>query len=396
MHPVFITIIGSIFIFCLAIVKLLIFGGEKRYLNLLLCIAMVGIIWYGVIYVLTNSGRIKDYPILFNKGLPLYYLIAPCFFLYIRGRLYPAHAAFSSKHLLHLIIIVPALISIVPYNFADAATQQWVVNQIYNNVSFAFSDNEYIVPSWHWFTFPLSALLYTLLQLRLAILAAKAKTHSKITMSWILTFTVICSVIFLGILALNGIVRENFSDVWRILNVGNLVLFLGLILLALSGSFFVNPAFIFGFVRAMPDGLSPAGEGRSTRLKIGAEFQENRVKMYDHDLIVKVEKYIMQDQVFRKTGLTVSDLASMLEIPNHKLSDLFNNHYKLNFNAYINNLRVQYIKDRLEVGEWKQFTLEAIAQEAGFSSRNSFSLAFKRTTGLTPSNYLALLKDKAA
>jgi AraC-like DNA-binding protein len=193
-------------------------------------------------------------------------------------------------------------------------------------------------------------------------------------------------------LAVNISVLANFDDAWCIMKSGNLVLFLGIVLLLLSGSFFLSPALIFGFVRVKP-------KNRARTIEAGryeGDNDGNRLKMYDNVLIARVEKYIVQDQVFRKTGLTVSDLASMLEIPNHKLSDLFNNHYKLNFNTYINNLRVQYIKDRLEAGEWKQFTLEAIAQEAGFSSRNSFSLAFKRITGLTPSNYLNALKDKAA
>jgi AraC-like DNA-binding protein len=392
LHPVFITIIGSIFILCLAIVKLLIYGRERQYLNLLLCFAIFGVIWYGFIYVLTNSGLIRDYPILFNKGLPVYYLIAPCFFLYIRGSLDSAHASFKPKHLLHLLIIIPALVSIMPYTFADAATRQWVVNQIHSNVGFAFSNNKYIVHNWHWTTFPLSALLYTLLQFRLAVLSAKAKKLPKRTTDWILAFSIICGIIFFGMLAVNISVLANFDDAWCIMKSGNLVLFLGIVLLLLSGSFFLSPALIFGFVRVKP-------KNRARTIEAGhyeGDNDGNRLKMYDNVLIARVEKYIVQDQVFRKTGLTVSDLASMLEIPNHKLSDLFNNHYKLNFNTYINNLRVQYIKDRLEAGEWKQFTLEAIAQEAGFSSRNSFSLAFKRITGLTPSNYLNALKDKAA
>nr|WP_121270620.1 AraC family transcriptional regulator [Pedobacter schmidteae] len=281
----------------------------------------------------------------------------------------------------------------MPYSLADAATQQWVVNQIESNVAFAFSNNKYIVPNWHWFTFPLSALVFTLLQFRLAILAAKTRQYEKKTHTWIFSFTIICGMIFFGMLAVNLNVLANFDDTWRILKSGKLVLFIGLALLMLSGSFFLSPALIFGFVRIKPKGYTKA-EARLSRQE--NESDESRVKLYDSALVARVEAYIRQTQVFRKAGLTVSDLASLLEVPNHKLSDLFNNHYKLNFNTYINNMRVHYVKDRLEAGEWKQFTLEAIAQDAGFSSRNTFSVAFKRTTGITPSNYLTALKDKAA
>lgn len=372
----------------------MVFGRERLYLNILLSIAIFAVIWYCLIYLLTNSGLIKEFPLLFNKGLPLYYLIAPCFFLYVRGSLQPVYATFRSKDLLHLILIIPALISIIPYSFANAATQQWVVNQIQSNVSFAFSSNRYIVPSWHWFTFPFSALLYTLLQLRLTISSAKTKQYEKTTINGILSFTIICGFIFFGMLAVNLNVLANFNDTWRILKSGKIVLFVGMGLLMLSGSFFLSPALIFGFVRVKPKNHSQTGEVRTNGLQ--GEPHDTRVRMYDSTLITRVEKYVMQTQVFRKAGLTVSDLAFMLEIPNHKLSDLFNNHYKLNFNTYINNLRVYYVKDRIDAGDWKQFTLEAIAHDAGFSSRNTFLLAFKRIMGVTPSNYLTSLKDHAA
>ncbi len=375
--------------------KLLLFGKEKRYLNVLLSLGIFGVIWYCFIYLLTNSGLIREYPIFFNKGLPLYYLIAPCFFLYIRGSLYTTHAHFRFRHLWHLIIIVPALVSIAPYNLADSPVQQWVVDHIESDVSFAFSDNRYIVPRWHWFTFPLSALIYTMVQLRLTVQSIKSRQHEKKTMTWVLAFTLICGSIFLGMMVVNVNVLANLQNTWQILQSGKIVLFLSLIFLVLSGSFYLSPTFVFGFIQAKSMDLKTKS-ARSARLIKPGEFSETRIKIYDHTLIAKVEEYLIRAQAFKKAGLTVSDVASILEIPNHKLSDLFNNHYRLNFNTYINNLRVLYIKERLDAGEWKQFTLEAIAHEAGFSSRNTFLLAFKKTMGITPSNYLTALKEKAA
>jgi len=46
-------------------------------------------------------------------------------------------------------------------------------------------------------------------------------------------------------------------------------------------------------------------------------------------------------------------------------------------------------------GEWKQKTLEAIASEAGFNNRNTFTAAFKKETGKSPSEYLKEVKSLA-
>jgi len=43
-------------------------------------------------------------------------------------------------------------------------------------------------------------------------------------------------------------------------------------------------------------------------------------------------------------------------------------------------------------GEWKYKTLEAIASEAGFNNRNTFTAAFKKETGQSPSEFLKRIK----
>jgi AraC-like DNA-binding protein len=43
-------------------------------------------------------------------------------------------------------------------------------------------------------------------------------------------------------------------------------------------------------------------------------------------------------------------------------------------------------------GEWERKTLEAIASEAGFNNRNTFTTAFKKETGLSPFEYLKEVK----
>ncbi|MET0572850.1 MAG: hypothetical protein ABWZ79_15605, partial [Pedobacter agri] len=145
MHPIFLIVIGAIFIFFVVISQLIIYHDNKGYLNLLLAITILGIIWYGMIFLLTNSGNLKDYPMLYNKGLPLYYLMAPCLFLYFRGSLFPQHSAYQRVHLLHLTPALPALISIIPYNLLSRSEQRRVVEQIVNDISLLFNPSPYIV-----------------------------------------------------------------------------------------------------------------------------------------------------------------------------------------------------------------------------------------------------------
>jgi len=169
-----------------------------------------------------------------------------------------------------------------------------------------------------------------------------------------------------------------------------LILALSLTLLLLSLSFFLNPEIIFGSAIKTGEHNQPA---TYTPILSEPQFPEKRKnKPADEKLIEQVEHHVIENQIFKQIGLTMSGLASQMEVPNHKLSELFNNHYQSNFNTYINNLRIQYVKQRLDKGDWKQYTLEAIALEAGFSSRNTFFVAFKKVMDKSPSAYLAVLK----
>jgi AraC-like DNA-binding protein len=54
---------------------------------------------------------------------------------------------------------------------------------------------------------------------------------------------------------------------------------------------------------------------------------------------------------------------------------------------FIKQKRIQYCVQKLDAGDWKNFKVEAIARECGFNNRNSFTNAFKKFKGVSPSEY---------
>jgi AraC-like DNA-binding protein len=83
-------------------------------------------------------------------------------------------------------------------------------------------------------------------------------------------------------------------------------------------------------------------------------------------------------------------LRTMVEetgIPRHHLSELLNEAYGMHFNDFVNQHRIAYVIEHFDRPAWTQLTLEGIGAEAGFNSRNTFIRAFKKVTGMTPSEY---------
>jgi len=101
-----------------------------------------------------------------------------------------------------------------------------------------------------------------------------------------------------------------------------------------------------------------------------------------------VKDYLETNQPFLQHRYSLKDLAEGTNIPLHHLSAFINKHYGINFNDFINGFRVQYCKQKILNRECEQKKLEAIAQESGFSNRNTFTSAFKKVTGVNPSEFL--------
>ena len=72
----------------------------------------------------------------------------------------------------------------------------------------------------------------------------------------------------------------------------------------------------------------------------------------------------------------------------HTLSYLFNQHLNRNYYDYINDYRIEEFKRLINEDEYSKYTLSALAELCGFSSRASFFRYFKKTTGITPNEYI--------
>jgi AraC-like DNA-binding protein len=127
-------------------------------------------------------------------------------------------------------------------------------------------------------------------------------------------------------------------------------------------------------------------ESTSSYLDLVDESSLNRIEALLNPLMEK-------EKVFLNPNLKVSDLSEATGFGPHKLAAYFNKRCGLTFNDYINNQRVQYCAIKLESGEYKSKTLEALSSESGFQSRSTFIRAFKKCKGLTPSEFVQSVKQ---
>jgi hypothetical protein len=116
----------------------------------------------------------------------------------------------------------------------------------------------------------------------------------------------------------------------------------------------------------------------------------------------KTESLLLEKlQNFEKTedcidpNISLQNLAKKLETNTKYLSEAINTHKQKNFNAYINELRINYIINKLKDKPiYRSYKIKYLAEESGFSTHSAFTAVFKSVTGMSPASYIQLLKEK--
>ncbi|MCK8523625.1 helix-turn-helix domain-containing protein [Aquimarina sp. D1M17] len=105
-------------------------------------------------------------------------------------------------------------------------------------------------------------------------------------------------------------------------------------------------------------------------------------------------KSFEEKQLFLKKNISVTSLAKDIKTNTKYLSKVINHYKQKNFANYINDLRIQYAVEKLKTDKTlKHYTIQSIAEEMGFNTAESFSSAFKKTTGIKTTYFLKKLND---
>lgn len=126
--------------------------------------------------------------------------------------------------------------------------------------------------------------------------------------------------------------------------------------------------------------VKPISEEKYKSLKVSPEECKR--------LTEKLERIMHEDKPYMHPDLKIADLAAAIGISAHTLSYLFNQYLERNYYDYINDYRIVEFKRLVNKDEYSKYTLSALAELCGFSSRASFFRYFKKTTGITPNEYI--------
>jgi AraC-like DNA-binding protein len=118
------------------------------------------------------------------------------------------------------------------------------------------------------------------------------------------------------------------------------------------------------------------------------------LKETEEQLLIKLKKFENSKRFVNK-DISLALLAGQLDTNTKYLSEIINSHYHVNFNTYINRLRINYITEKLKTDpNYIKYRISYLAENCGFASHSSFATVFKSITGISPVKFIDFLKSE--
>jgi AraC-like DNA-binding protein len=103
--------------------------------------------------------------------------------------------------------------------------------------------------------------------------------------------------------------------------------------------------------------------------------------------IKSLEHFMQEKEPFIDGSLTIQKLAYQFGMPSRELSILINHNLNQHFFDFISTYRIKKAITLIENPSNKKLTILEILYDVGFNSKSPFNKAFKKQTGLTPTEY---------
>ncbi len=362
-------------------------------LFLLLCILyiapwMVGFAgWY-------DTQPYRD--ILFYIPFQHLYFIGPVIFFYVQSLLNPSFR-FGKKEWLHL---VPGMLYLL-FSIVMVVTDKLVLKRYF----FLANGQDPDFDTWYQLTGFLSMLLYFLLSLRYYSLYKKLMvqviSYADVVMfrwiqNFLLAFLLMLTVRF-GFYISDFFIGSSYSSSWWYFLVFAII-FYYIAITGYANSIETKIAFhpnLFAYRPALLLNYHPSYVNESPLTEDAVIIDIDTVAVTDTNLTADIKEWkekllqLMQlGKVYEDPELSLAQVAKQLQSNPSFISKMVNNGFGVNFNDFVNQFRIEAVKEMLNKGEHKKQTLLGIAFDCGFNSKATFNRAFKKATGTSPKDWI--------
>ncbi len=383
-------ILFSSSIFCSLITAYLLFFKTEEYQQFsgrILGFSMLFYSWCALAYLLITSGWILEIPFFYKTAAPINYLIPPLGYLYVKSVLNNENK-FHKHDWWHLIPFIFFAINYLPVYTMGQTDKMQLLRMVLNNSLTIQKVKEGFLPEYvHILAKTLQSIIYLifqwklLIEFRLNLISPKFEMHTTHVIRWLKIFNWSFSLVLFSTLSSYIFILSSPANTLFIITICTLFIALGY--LVLSSFLLLNPEVLFGLPYALI-------AQKAASITISKSKKEALADSKDYEKeISRLEKYFADQRPYLQKTLNINEVAIGVGIPARDLSFILNQHFNQRFTDFVNRYRIEYVIQQIKAGFCDKYTLETLANQAGFTSKTTFNTAFKKHTQLTPSEFIA-------
>lgn len=121
--------------------------------------------------------------------------------------------------------------------------------------------------------------------------------------------------------------------------------------------------------------------------KIGLAYRSYVKTDFVEEVAKKIISKLMIEGKYRDPKYSAQQLAKDIGVNTRQISAVTGMRFQLNYSELVGTMRIQEAKYMLGESHFANMTMEDIAINVGFSTRQSFYATFYRICGITPNEY---------
>ncbi|MBK7104936.1 MAG: AraC family transcriptional regulator [Ignavibacteriae bacterium] len=323
---------------------------------------------------LAVTGEIRKTPILIGLMQTFPYLYGPALYLYV---CFITHGIkkFSIKYLIHFLPFLLVQIYAIFFFYFEPTSYQLNLVYVENKLPWHVLFISYLTPIYG--AYYLVRAIYEVYKFNKK-LKENFSSIDKNNLSWInflITGAVILWITAISLTTIQLIFDNEFKPE--------------------LGSYLAISIFIYAIAYKslqQPELKNETLQNEFTKSENSEPYRKSGLKEDEANKYLKQLLTIMDEQKpFKNEKLSLLDLASLVGVSTHNLSEIINTKLEQNFYDFVNSYRVEEVKKLISNDKEGKYNLLAHGFEAGFSSKSAYYSAFKKFTNMTPSQFRSKL-----
>ncbi len=119
-----------------------------------------------------------------------------------------------------------------------------------------------------------------------------------------------------------------------------------------------------------------------------------KIYLPEKESFSRIHQFFVDEKPFKDQNLKLDDVCERLQTNPRAFSAVLKKEGFRNFAHFVNQYRVEEARNLMDADENDIYTIEAIAEMAGFGTRQSFYNTFEKVTGVKPAYYRTSLRQK--